>query len=258
MFKLFKRNKISEPPVKEEMRKWMDNAMQWLDYTFGHEMIMNVKVLVPRQQDFPVQYNGDRQSAIDTLKIIASQMQINANDIVLDIYEERQSEISMGGETGGRFFLNQVEGEKYSGGLYWGRQEDGKYHIGIEQKKLKEPEGMVATLSHELAHIKLLGEKRIEKNNEPLTDLTTIIFGLGVFNANAAFQSKRGVDYWGYSKLGYLSQMEWGYALALFADLRGEENPEWLNFLERNIKADFRQSMRFIHYQKAQQMKNEK
>jgi hypothetical protein len=156
----------------------------------------------------------------------------------------------MGGATGGRIFLKQEEGEKYSGGLYWGKQEDNKYHIGLEEKKLREPAEIVATLSHELSHIKLLGEKRLEKNNEPLTDLTTIVFGLGVFNANAAFQTKGGVDSWGWSKAGYLSQMEWGYALALFAYIRQEENPDWINFLTRNVKADFKQSSQFINKNK--------
>src|SRR5439155_16827567 len=134
----------------------------------------------------------------------------NPDDIHLDIYAEGQSEIDTGGVFGNRIFMQQVEGEKYSGGLYWGKQEDNKYHIGLEQKKLTEPLDMIATLAHEFSHIKLLGEKRIENNNEPLTDLTTVIFGLGIFNANAAFQTRRGVDSWGCSKLGYLSQMECG------------------------------------------------
>jgi len=83
-----------------------------------------------------------------------------------------------------------------------------------------------------------------------LTDLTTIVFGLGIFNANAAFQTTAGFDSWGWSKSGYLSQMEWGYALALFAYIREEEEPAWIEFLTRNVKSDFRQSLKFIHANK--------
>ena len=40
--------------------------------------------------------------------------------------------------------------------------------------------------------------------------------------------------------------MDWGYALALFAYMREEKTPEWINFLTLNVKSDFKQSERFI------------
>lgn len=94
---------------------------------------------------------------------------------------------------------------------------------------------MVATLAHEIAHIKLLGEERMEINNEPLTDLTTIIFGLGIFNANIAFRTFKDFNSKGWSSQGYLSQKQWGYALALFAYIRGQISPEWIKHLTPNI-----------------------
>jgi hypothetical protein len=250
MFRFFQRSKKADCPVQEETRQWLERCFAWMIHSFGRENIKNRKVLTPSFKDFPVKYDGQYQSAIETLKIVATQMEINVDEIHLDIYKEGITEIDTGGVFGNRIFMKNDEQEKYSGGLYWGKHEDNKYHIGLEEKKLKEPPAIVATLSHELAHIKLLGENRIEKNNEPLTDLTTIIFGLGIFNANAAFQTKSSYDSWGWSKSGYLSQMEWGYALALFAYIREEENPDWINFLTTNVKADFNQGSRFINANK--------
>jgi len=85
---------------------------------------------------------------------------------------------------------------------------------------------MVAVLAHEIAHIKLPGENRMEENDERITDLTTIFFGLGIFNANAAFQTFADSKYYGWSQSGYLTQMEWGYALSLFAFVREEQEPD--------------------------------
>ena len=65
------------------------------------------------------------------------------------------------------------------------------------RKWLDEPENMVAVLAHEIAHIKLPGESRMEENDERITDLTTIFFGLGIFNANAAFQTFADSKYYG-------------------------------------------------------------
>ena len=213
----------------------------------GKKKIKQVKVLTPTPDDFPIKYNGLNESAFSTLKIVAQQMELNSEDILLNIYSEGQTELDTGGVVGNRLFLQNIETEKYSGGLYFGKQEDNKYHIAIEKKILKDSISIVATLAHEIAHIKLLGEKRIDKNNEDLTDLITIVFGLGIFNANVSFQTKRDYDSWGWSKSGYLSQMEWGYGLALFAYIRGEKNPEWVNFLSKNIQSDFKKSFEFIH-----------
>lgn len=237
----------SECPVNEETREWLDECFVWFIKTFGLEKIKNIKVLIPSPLDFPVKYDGQNKSAIDTMRIVANQMEINPDDILLDIYTEGQTELDSGGVFENRIFLQNVEGEKYSGGLYFGKQEDNKYHIALEKEKLNDPIAIVATLAHELAHVKLLGEKRIEENNEDLTDLLTIIFGLGIFNANVSFQTKSSFGLWGWSKSGYLSQMEWGYSLALFAHIRGEENPSWIQFLSPNIKSDFEKSIGFIH-----------
>lgn len=124
--------------------------------------------------------------------------------------------------------------------------EDGKYEILLSTKQLLDPESLVATLAHEIAHIKLLGENRIHENNEYLTDLTTVIFGLGILNANNAFKSFRGSNYYEWKSQGYLSQIQWGYSLALFAYIRNEVSPAWINYLTPNIKSDFLQGQQFI------------
>jgi hypothetical protein len=250
MFGIFGKKKPAECPVNEDMRVWIENAMLWFADAFGQDSLLNRKILTPEYKDFPIAYNGLPDTAVETARIIAGQMEINPGDIQIDIYNEGIREVDTGGI--GRIFMKEAEGEKYSGGLYWGKQEDGKYHVGLNQSKLREPLEMIATLAHEFSHIKLLGEKRIEKNNEPLTDLTTVVFGLGIFSANASFQVKNTFDSTGWSSLGYLSQMEWGYSLALFSHIRQEEEkPAWIQLLSPNIKSDFIQSRNFIRENEA-------
>jgi hypothetical protein len=101
--------------------------------------------------------------------------------------------------------------------LYHNEKVDGKYSISLDEALLEKPESLIATIAHELSHVKLLGEKKLEQNDEMLTDFTTVFFGLGIFNANCAFQFYKQNDRWGYSNLGYLKIEEWAYALALFA-----------------------------------------
>ncbi len=238
--------KREDCPVPEQNRIWLEEAFLMLLDFFGREDTINRKVLIPHYTDFPVAYNGTPESAHETMKIIATQMEVPVESIELHLYEEGVGSISSGSPFDDSIFLKGDDADKGSAGLYWGQTEHGQYEIWLNREKLAEPENLVATLAHEIAHIKLLGEARIDDNDEHLTDLTTVIFGLGIFNANAAFQTFTTIKSYGWRSQGYLSQPQWGYALGLFAHLRGEYSPTWITHLTPNIKADFLLSQRFI------------
>jgi hypothetical protein len=233
-------------PVSEQNRLWLEEAFLLLLDFFGKENTQHRKVLIPHHANFPIQYNGTEQSAYETMKIVAIQMDVPFDSIELGFYDDGVNEISTGSPMGGRIFLEAEKGYQSPAGLYGGSGQSGKYEIWLNRKQLSEPESLVATLAHEIAHIKLLGENRIEENNEYLTDLTTVIFGLGIFTANSAFQTYKGIDYYGWKSQGYLTQMQWGYSLALFTRLRGEKSPDWMNHLTPNVKSDFLQGQSFI------------
>jgi hypothetical protein len=130
-------------------------------------------------------------------------------------------------------------------GLY--AAESQKVRIRIDSSHLDDPESLVATYAHELAHAHLLGQGRIlpdEPDCEPLTDLATVFFGLGIFGANVAFRQE---SYFlgnhhatSQSRQGYLTVEQWAYALALFACLRGEQRPAWVRYLRHNVRGPCR------------------
>src|SRR5262249_56891631 len=111
-----------------------------------------------------------------------------------------------------------------------GTYEEGKrkFIIRFEKPGRDEPMGLVGTMAHELAHVRLLGESRImseEYDNELLTDLTVVFFGLGIFLANTPrnwdSQNKKwpGTDL---IKPEYMTPPMFAYALAHLAWFRGE------------------------------------
>lgn len=249
LFEQFNKRYPNRCPVSYDNRIWLEKSFSLLLDIFDKEKIKETKLLIPQYPHFPLKYNGDAKTAFNTLKIIAQQMEVDFDEIQLNLYDEGVKEISIGSHWVGRDFLNS-DNDKESAGLYWGKQLDNKYHIGLERRKLTQPEIMIATLAHELAHIKLLGENKIAANDEKLTDLTTVIFGIGIFNANAAFQTIKSINSCGWRKIGYLTQMEWGYALALLAYIRDEKTPNWIEYLTLNVKEDFKQGERFIENNK--------
>lgn len=217
-------------PVDEDTRIWLELSFKKLLEIFGSSETVARKILIPEKAHFPVRYDGSEASAFATLAIVAGQMEVPAARIKLDFYDEQLMRITEGSP----------------GGLYWGKGDNDVYEISLVRELLDDPEKMVAVIAHEIAHIKLLGEEKIAENDEPLTDMATIFWGLGVFNANAAFQTFADVRYYGWSQSGYLSQMEWGYALALFAWLRQEPEPGWADYLCKNVRADFIQGKNYI------------
>ncbi len=243
MFNFFKKSK-NICPIDEETRIWMENALIWLIKQFGEDRITKEGMILPTQDFFPLKFDGSKQIALQILNIVSTKMNIDPNKILLEFYNEQLLEIKS--DTGFSLFTQQYEDGKYSSGLYGGEDTTGKFLIALETSQLSEPEKLIATLAHELAHIKILGEGRLKENDEYLTDLTTVFFGFGIFNANASFKFYSGYDKWSYSKQGYLTQQEWGYALALYSYIRYEETPAWLQYITPNIQSDFKKSYSYI------------
>jgi hypothetical protein len=127
---------------------------------------------------------------------------------------------------------------------------------------------LVAIIAHELCHVRLLGENRItaaRKDHERLTDLLTIYLGFGIFTTNAALSFSEDARGWsiqprgdmseriingarndGYSRLGYLNEAEFGYALACYCRLRGEITPPWTTYLDPGPRTYLNQGLAYL------------
>lgn len=241
MFRLFKSKKY-EPLIKEH-REFFEYNLLWLMKEFPEPEIKKRKVLTPSSRDFPIRWNRQEPNALEALKIICENMQINQEEIELEFFSSAPIELDSGS---GPLYTQSDPDHRDAAGLFHTEKFDDKFLISLDRELLKAPENLIATMAHELAHVKLLGEKELNENDEMLTDLATVFFGLGIFNANSAFQFFKGNEKWGYQSLGYLKIEEWAYALALFAYLREEEPIAWKPFLSKSILRDFERSYQYL------------
>ncbi|PQO33066.1 hypothetical protein [Blastopirellula marina] len=127
--------------------------------------------------------------------------------------------------------------------MYSEVEEAGYYRIQLNVDGLNDPLSVVATLAHEIGHVRLLGEDRVsreEHDHEPLTDLLTVYLGLGICTSNSVIQegswSNGAYGGWSMSRSGYLSMNQYGYALGLYALARGEPKPTWLKYLRPDVR----------------------
>lgn len=245
MFNFFKRKPFE--PLDAELRHYFEHNLLCLRRTFPKPTLHKRKVFTPVESDFPIDWNKGEQTAYDLLPIVCRVMDIHPMEIQLEFFSNGVRTINMGSYTEA---INTEGNALEAAGEYFGKNEDGKYVVALEQGLLQHPDNLIATLVHELAHVKLMGHAKMDYNDEMLTDLTTVFFGFGIFNANSAFQFKKSNQGWSWSDLGYLKIDEWAYALALYAYLRKETNPTWKNHLNATVQKLFDQCSQYIYAHK--------
>ena len=131
-----------------------------------------------------------------------------------------------------------------------GQDAEGVIYVVFGQ--LENPVALTATLAHELSHHILLGRKLLENDTdmEWVTDLTPVIFGLGIFSANATIiESQERMttrSWWKMNRQGYLPSRMIGYAMALHAWLCQDLRPEWPECLRHDAAESFWKGIRCL------------
>lgn len=219
-------------PITRSEREWIEEQFRWLRTELG-EGPLRRDPLTPESPDLPRAWHGSYEDCEDLVVRLCRFMGIDPSTIEVRFFDDsdpiqelvRFGEFSQAGAAG-----------LYRKGDY------GSFILGIDEHGLADPNGLVATVCHELAHVLLLGQGRIaadRDDHEPLTDLLVIYFGAGVYSANTAFRFQQWQDSnmqgWSARRLGYLSEEALGYALALYTRERGERSPRWRRYLASNI-----------------------
>jgi hypothetical protein len=232
-------------PVEIEEKEWLEDSMRWLIEEFGADTLRDAKVVLPTDEFFPEPFSDDEDDVHAMVVRVCSYMNVNPELLELE------------------FFTSQTESSRdlpsyeysYDPSAHLGHYQKrrDKFVIGLETSQTRDPMCLVATIAHELAHVRLLGEGRLHagfEDHEPLTDLLTIFMGLGVFTGNSSFSFSQWGDAasqgWQVERRGYLTEESIGYALSLFAWLRCDSGSTWSKHLTADVGTFFKQSHRYL------------
>lgn len=158
-----------------------------------------------------------------------TQSRKNRNNIL--IYAERNCSF-LGVES-------RTENSVCAAGLY--DEQNGNTTIHIESSEFMDLSGLVGTMAHELAHLRLMGERRVtgdEYDNELLTDLTAVFHGFGVFLGNSPRNWDSQYSIWPGTDLNrpeYMTLPMFAYVLAHTAWFRGQPKPDWYSYLSFDL-----------------------
>jgi hypothetical protein len=225
-------------PVSEKARLWTEESLRWLRGEFGDDPLRG-EVLLPQTVFSPGSYAGREDDVRVVLQRLCDRMDVPVESVAIEFDDD--PDVAPDPRIPVAHQFSGAAGEYLS--------RDGKAVIAVRRRQLRNPIALAATLAHELAHARLVGERRIDpgrSDGEQLTDLATIFFGTGIFTANAAFDFSQTRSGWQSSQLGYLGETLSGYALAYFAYLRSEREPSWAAALDTNPRAYMRQGLRYL------------
>ncbi len=223
-------------PVTPEEHDWITANMQWFQTEFGDEPLRR-PVVLPNDDFFPGVYRGAEEDVIATFQRIALAMRIDLRPVRFELVADDEAALR----------ANLPVNSRYSGAAGHFQVVDGSPIVTVHMGEAKRPVSLVATIAHELAHVLLLFGERIDRDRpdmEPLTDLLTVYFGLGIFGANASFEYERGA----WQRLGYLTEPMFGYALADYALRRGEADPPWIKYVDTNPRSALRKGIKYLRH----------
>jgi tetratricopeptide (TPR) repeat protein len=227
-------------PIDSGAKRWTEDRVGWLLGQFGRDRLQNAEMVVPARKFFPDRYDNSEDAAGALFDRTCSFMGIDRAAVELVFYQPTH-------RPGLARSLRRSQ-------LSWvGQHElrDERSIVRLDVTLLPLPELVLAVFAHELCHQHLLGSKRIraeDRDHELVTDLATVFFGMGVFNANHSFRDRYRIDRRGGELLsvGYLTPVIWAYALALCAWLRGEESPAWGDWIRVGLRKTFCRSLAYL------------
>ncbi|HEY2794356.1 MAG TPA: hypothetical protein VGJ28_18485 [Micromonosporaceae bacterium] len=231
-------------PVRDEERVWIEAQLRWLTEQFGRVML-GADAVLPTDDFFPGTYTGSVDNVREVIDRIAARMDVPPDTYVVELADADDHGDAIASLPGYR---------TTSGAAGEYRRTDSGGLLSISMTQTSRPMSLVATI----AHHRLMGEGHVEpgrRDNEPLTDLATVYFGFGIFSANAALEfaptsrlnaAGERMTGWRSSRLGYLTEPMFGYALAYWSHLRGDDDPAWARYVDANPKAYLRRGLKYL------------
>lgn len=228
-------------PCDIAAKVWVEYRLRWLSREFNDSAFSGGRIILPTREFFPDRYDGSEEAVYGLMVRVCGYMGVDPDEVDLRIVDH-----------GNRLHLVNERGEALGGAAGTFQRGHSRFKVTVDRDELSRQDDLIGTMAHELAHVRLLGEGRLdgsEFDNELVTDLTTVHLGLGLFLANSPRDWMSGYTQWPDSALRkpeYMNRPMFGWALALLAHFRNETKPAWLEHLSRHARAEVERGLRYL------------
>lgn len=238
-------NKKKKPSVTEDDKKWIEESFIFLREILGNEHFDNLITITPTKNFYNWTFKGNEEDAVFVLERTKELMQIEDSNIRIEYFFNQPIEMNDGTILSSP---EDINGQWLSATGAYEEFENEKI-IYIEKEQLKNSLSLIATIAIELSRFILLGENRIEENDEYLTELTAIAYGFGIFLGNSRFQHSKFQNIshsgWQMSCQGYLPEQIIAYAMVWISNQRNEST-EYEKYLNKEMAKFFAQNIEYL------------
>lgn len=236
-----------------ELVSWQFDVFEWLFTNFGgFERFKRQALVTPTADFFPFNPTDDHSYATVVFETVKDYM--GMDDWFCSLFP-LDDENPLDKLRAGSQFYGSWSSAKSAAGLFELDRHGARIYYA--RSTLEDSVNLVATLSHELSHYLIASTVTDPPGGwnqlEPMTDLTSVFRGFGIFLANSAFTTKQWGDHtgsgWSASQQGYLSESELAFGLAIYCSLLELEPRQVGKYLRPNPRSDFKKAMKEMrHY----------
>jgi len=237
-----------KPTIDVDDVEWQLGAWAWLlDNLGGVSALKTFPSKYPRHADFPRSGLSGREHVAFVLAQICSMLGMDAA-----AFELHEQEPDIDPNVGHLAVVKNAPQDP--AGTY--SSDRNRQVITYKPSIVRDLEQLIAVLIHELCHSILFAipmrPPDWAENEEFVTDLATVFFGFGIFGGNSSFQFAQfrddasGTQGWSTRRLGYLTQNEWGFALAVRAMLTGEDASPIKQYAGDGLHTNFEKNYKYL------------
>ncbi len=244
---------MSKSPLEADDETWQLECWHWLFENFGETHPRDdTPLILPNGSFFPSTDRTGHDKAQFIFDMVARHMRVPTDGFKL-VPQEETIDPRVGN-------LLVVQNAPSSPAGTFQLQRDNELTVTYDPASLDRPIQLIATLAHEISHAVLFTTLEPppggDECEEFATDLAVTFFGFGLFGANSAFEFRQfsdmgsGMQGWESRRLGYLTEAEWGFSLAVFLLSCGYDETEAQRFLKPGPAAYLKKSLAYLRKNK--------
>ncbi|WP_157972124.1 hypothetical protein [Pleomorphovibrio marinus] len=213
---------------------------------YSELFVLSSKIYTDLEEITGRKFSGDETYGHILFKNLGAIMDVNLKHVELSFFDEPgnillDSGVVLVSEGGGEFASSRFT--EYS---------DGSIEILINRSYLHDSNCLVSAIVFEIARLKLRRDGKEYSDDVVSLEVVLLLFGFGIFNANSSvikmeawFNDLKSESYM-YKGPSQLSPEAHGFLMALYSYYRGENNPDWVSYLEKEISKAYYIGLRYL------------
>jgi len=235
--------------IDDDDQEWQLACWQWLfDNLGGTAALRRFRTVLPSHADFPTSGKTGYAHAVHVFAQVVDRFGLDSRHFELREQEAKVDPVLSS--------LAVVQNAPTAPRGTYTTDDAGRHVVSYSPDTLQDLEALIATFAHEICHSILFGIDTEPPGGaeaeEFATDLATVFFGFGIFGGNGAFRFRQFVDAatntqgWSTERSGYLTQNEWGYALAVRGLLLDEDIAMIARHCTDGLALNLKKNARFL------------